>query len=120
LLPAVRPLAERMVAHRRALAEAQARQTQLAARIAGNGGLRPGELGAAREELDRETQALERCVGGIHELGGLVKDLDAGLVDFPAKRGDEDVLLCWQLGEDAVEHWHGVEDGFAGRRPLPL
>jgi hypothetical protein len=120
LLGAVRPLAERMLAHRRALGKAQERQAKLTARVAGNGGLRPGELGAAREAFDREAKALERCIEAIHELGGLVKDLDKGLVDFPARRGDEDVLLCWQLGEDSVAHWHGVDEGFAARRPLPF
>ena len=50
----------------------------------------------------------------------LVKDLDTGLVDFPALHEGEEVLLCWQLGEDEVAHWHGVDEGFAGRKPLPL
>jgi len=47
-----------------------------------------------------------------------VKDLDAGLVDFPAVRGGERVLLCWRVGEDEVAWWHGLEDGFAGRRRI--
>jgi hypothetical protein len=109
-----------MVAQRRAFAEAQAREAKLGRRIAGNGSLRPGELGSVREELERAAAGVTRCVEAIQELGGLVKDLDDGLVDFPARRGDEDVLLCWRLGEVAVEHWHGLEEGFAGRRPLPL
>ena len=50
----------------------------------------------------------------------LVKDLDRGLVDFPAFRHGEEVLLCWQVGEDEIGYWHGVDDGFAGRKPLPL
>jgi hypothetical protein len=120
LLAAVRPLTERMVSHRRELAAAQDRRSELAARIAGNGSLRPGELGAVSERVEQATAALVRCIEAIHELGGLVKDPDRGLVDFPARRGDEDVLLCWQLGENVVEHWHGVDEGFAGRRPLPL
>jgi hypothetical protein len=51
-------------------------------------------------------------------LGVVVKDLDAGLVDFPAERDGRAVFLCWQLGEDEVAFWHGVEEGFAGRKPL--
>jgi len=47
-----------------------------------------------------------------------VKDLDAGLVDFPSTRDDEDVLLCWQLGEDEIGWWHLPDAGFAGRQPL--
>ena len=49
-----------------------------------------------------------------------MKDLDSGLIDFPARHHGETVLLCWQLGEDEIAWWHRVEDGFAGRRPLPL
>ena len=49
-----------------------------------------------------------------------MKDLDAGLVDFPARREGVDVLLCWRLGEDEVGYWHGLEEGFSGRKPLPL
>ena len=48
----------------------------------------------------------------------LVKDLDRGLVDFPALRDGEEVLLCWQVGEGEVAYWHGLEEGFAGRKPL--
>ncbi|MDQ3874807.1 MAG: DUF2203 domain-containing protein [Actinomycetota bacterium] len=120
LLASVRPLAERMVAHRRALTAAERRQGELIARIAGNGSMRRRELATAREEAKREAAALARCVEAIHELGGLVKDLERGLVDFPARRGEEEVLLCWHVGEDEITHWHGVEEGFGGRKPLPL
>jgi hypothetical protein len=120
-LEAVRPLTEELVRHRRALAEAQARRAVLAERIAGNGGgIQPTELAAATEELEQEAAGMASCVQEIGELGGQVKDLDEGLVDFPARRGDEEVLLCWKLGEDEVGHWHGADDGFAGRRPLPF
>jgi len=119
VLPAVRVLAERMVAHRGALAEAQERYSALLERIAGNGGgIQPPEFAAAQEEVEREAGGIARCVEGIEELGGIVKDLDSGLVDFLAKRGEDDVLLCWQVGEERIEHWHGLEEGFAGRRPL--
>jgi hypothetical protein len=57
-------------------------------------------------------------VNEIHGLGAQVKDADEGLVDFPTLRGDEEVLLCWKLGEDEIAYWHSLEDGFAGRRPL--
>jgi hypothetical protein len=49
-----------------------------------------------------------------------VKDIDEGLVDFPALQNGETVLLCWKLGEDEIRYWHTLEGGFAGRRPLPL
>ena len=50
----------------------------------------------------------------------LVTVVVARLVDFPAVRGEEVVLLCWHVGEDEVAYWHGLEEGFAGRKPLPF
>ena len=120
-LEEVRPLTEELVEHRRGLAELQERQVALTARIAGNGGnVQPHEVQGLQERLDEPLAGIARCVARIHELGALVKDLDQGLVDFPARRGDEDVLLCWRLGEEEIGFWHGLEEGFSGRRPLPL
>jgi hypothetical protein len=120
-LEAVRPLTEQLVRHRSALAEAEARQAALAGHIARNGGgIQPSELAAATEAFEEAAAEVARCIQEIAEHGGQVKDLDQGLVDFPARRGDEEVLLCWRLGEDEVGHWHGAEEGFAGRRPLPF
>ena len=118
-LTGVRPLAERMVEHRRALQAIEERRARLAASIGGNGGdIVPSELGEVAEALERERTAIARCIAGINELGGVVKDLDTGLVDFPALREGEEVLLCWRVGEDEIEYWHGVEEGFAGRKRL--
>ncbi len=60
------------------------------------------------------TAAVER----INGMGCLVKDLEAGLVDFYALQDDEPVFLCWQFGEPAVSHWHPLDEGFAGRKPI--
>jgi hypothetical protein len=120
-LTELRPIAERMVAHGRALAEAQTRQAELVTQIAGNGGdLSPSEVRDAAEEVAREVDGIADCVHKLNEAGVQVKDLDEGLLDFPARRGDEVVLLCWKVGEPEVAFWHGVEEGFAGRKPLPL
>jgi hypothetical protein len=103
------------------MAAAAARRAELVQRIAGNGGdFDPQEPRALEEEFERESQAVTECVQRLERLGVLVKDLDRGLVDFPALRGGEEVLLCWHLGEDEVAFWHGLEEGFAGRKPLPL
>ena len=121
LLPEVRPLAESLVEHRRGMRLAAERRASLTARIAGNGGdLDPQEPGELDEEFERESQAVAHAAASLQRLGVLVKDLDAGLVDFPARHNGEDVLLCWQLGEDEIAFWHGVDEGFAGRKPLPL
>jgi hypothetical protein len=119
LLPAVRALAERMVAHRASLDQAQGRLGELLERIGGNGGsLPPAELAEAHEAVEWEAAGIARCVEGIRELGGQVKDIGIGLVDFLAKRDEEDVLLCWKLGEDEIAYWHGLQEGFAGRKPV--
>ena len=120
-LPAVRPLVEQMVEHRRDHVAALARQEQLEGRIRGNGGgIPPAELADAAAEVDREARALARVVDELAELGIEVKDIDEGLVDFPALHRGEPVLLCWKLGEDEVRYWHTLDGGFAGRRALPF
>lgn len=74
------------------------------------------------EKVEQDTQRLagdiERYVGELRELGVEFKGFDEGLVDFPAELDGRTVYLCWKLGEDAVEHWHEVDAGFAGRRKL--
>jgi hypothetical protein len=120
-LAEVGPLVERMVAHRRAHSEALERQEELEARIRGNGGgIPPAQLADAAAEVEREARSLAQVIDEIGEHGAEVKDLDEGLIDFPALRRGETVLLCWKLGEDRIRYWHTVEDGFAGRQPLPL
>jgi len=121
LLVEVRPLAESLVQHRQGMRVAAERRARLTARIAGNGGdLDPQEPGELDEQFQRESHAVTQAAERLERLGVLVKDLDSGLVDFPALHEGEEVLLCWQLGEDEVAHWHGVDEGFAGRKPLPF
>jgi hypothetical protein len=117
----VRPLTEELVEHRRALVGLQELQSSMTERIAGNGGnVDPRALQDLQERLDEEVAGIARCVARIHEAGALVKDLDQGLIDFPARREGADVLLCWRLGEDEIGYWHGLDEGFSGRKPLPL
>lgn len=77
------------------------------------------------EELAQARAALERDLGRIHELedelsalGVELKDYFTGLIDFPALLDGRPVYLCWKAGEDTVAHWHELDAGFAGRRPL--
>jgi len=119
LLEQVRPVAESLVAHRRAFTVAAARRARLTQRISGNGGdFDPQEPSELDEQLQREAEAVAGAVEELQALGVVVKDLDRGLVDFPALRDGEEVLLCWQVGEGEVAYWHGLEEGFAGRKPL--
>ena len=118
-LAEVRPLAEQLVHHREALRTARAQRGELVLRVAGNGsGVDPQELADLDEQIAAELAGVARCVNAIHSLGALVKDPDTGLVDFPARIEGEEAFLCWQLGEDEISYWHGLEEGFAGRKPL--
>jgi hypothetical protein len=122
-LEVVRPLVERLADARKRLVHVAGRLEEVEGRVSGNGGgLDPERV---RDLQDRAAEAANDIAGLVSELenaGVQVKDLDQGLIDFPALhpgRG-EIVLLCWRLGEDAVTYWHGVEEGFAGRKPLPF
>jgi hypothetical protein len=115
----LRPIVERAVSHRQKLAEAQRLQAALVMRIGGNGGdLQPSDLREAAEAIQREAAELTECVERIDAAGAQIKSLEEGLLDFPSLRDDEEVLLCWKLGEDEIAYWHGVDEGFAGRKPL--
>ena len=79
--------------------------------------LPPGQEAEAarlRSLASEITEAVER----VNDLGCLVKDVDTGLVDFYALQDGEAVFLCWQFGERAVSHWHALDEGFAGRKPI--
>ena len=119
LLPAVRPVVERMVERRGELVVQLERRQELGVITKANGGgfnpRLPAEIDAAVEEAAAELSA---CVEALTELGVQVKDLDTGLVDFASFRDGEEVLLCWQLGEDEIAWWHTLDGGFAGRQPL--
>jgi hypothetical protein len=120
-LAEVRPLVERMVEQRREHVAALARQEELEGHIRGNGGgIPPAELAESAAEVERVARELAKTIDEIVSRGAEVKDLDEGLIDFPALRHGETVLLCWKLGEDEIRYWHRIEDGFAGRQELPL
>ena len=120
-LVAVRPLVERMVGQRQAHVDALARQEELEGHIRGNGGgIPPAELAETAAEVERVARELAKTIDDIVAHGAEIKDLDEGLIDFPALRHGETVLLCWKLGEDEIRYWHTVEEGFAGRQELPL
>jgi hypothetical protein len=118
-LSEVRPVAERLVALRARMRELEQGQGSLVTVIAGNGtGYAAGDLNDAQSELAGLAEAAVACVDRLEELGVQVKDVDLGLLDFPARHDGEDVLLCWHPGEEAVEFWHGLTEGYAGRKPI--
>jgi hypothetical protein len=108
-----------MVEHGRRLVDAQRRQTSLVTRIAGNGGdLQPSDLREVAASIQAEADAVAECAEVINAAGAQIKSLEEGLLDFPSLRDGELVLLCWKLGEDDIQYWHGVDEGFAGRKPV--
>ena len=79
---------------------------------AGNGGNR------ALSNMVQDFEKLDALVHSILDTGALVKDINIGLLDFPALRDGREVYLCWQLGEGEIAFWHEVEAGFAGRQSI--
>jgi hypothetical protein len=63
-------------------------------------------------------ERLKSAVEEIQEIGCVVKDLNTGLIDFPTLFRGEEVYLCWRMGETDIQFWHGVHEGFAGRRAI--
>jgi hypothetical protein len=74
--------------------------------------------GAGGRAVGEAFLEVRRMLLAIQEAGIVVRDIDRGLVDFPAIRDGEEVYLCWALGEDEVAWWHGVDAGYRGRQPL--
>jgi hypothetical protein len=111
MLPTLEPLLERLRAAKSELTDEELHDA-LGEAAPANGGGDPGrKVGVAFLEVRRLLLALA-------DAGVVVKDIDRGLVDFPALRDGREVFLCWQLGEDEVAHWHELETGYGGRRPL--
>ncbi len=71
-----------------------------------------------RLEHDRLESQVKDAIEKIQNTGCVVKDLDSGLVDFPSIINNEEVYLCWRLGEDRIRFWHRQDEGFAGRKPI--
>jgi hypothetical protein len=111
LLGSLTPLLQELRDAKDLLTDAEAR-TAITEAAPLNGGGEPGrQVGQAFLEV-------RRLLGRIQEAGIVVRDLDRGLVDFPALRDGQEVYLCWELGEDRVAHWHELEGGYGGRQPL--
>ena len=98
---------------RRALQEEQHRIM-----MAGGGVLDREGWKERAQRLEALTREIQEGLGGIVSLGGVPKDLGMGLVDFPHLLDDREVNLCWRFGETRIRFWHGLDEGYAGRKPL--
>ena len=76
------------------------------------------ELRRLRLRMRGIVDQMQADVAWLDERGIVLRDIATGLLDFPALAAGRQVWLCWRLGEDHVEYWHGTDEGFAGRKPL--
>jgi hypothetical protein len=120
LLPVLESLLKRAIDGKRSAEQADSDISELAQRIYLAGGMRVdvGKVAKLRAEAETQLQRVRESVAEMDSIGVQVKDLDAGLLDFPCRVDDEVVLLCWRMGETSIEHWHTVESGFKGRQPV--
>jgi len=119
LLPSLEPLVRRLSELQQMLRERQQVLEEFRAAVGRSGGGMPGgRFADARIEAERLTGEITEGIRLAEEWGCVVKDLDQGLVDFLSRRAGETVFLCWRLGETSIQYWHGLKEGFAGRKPL--
>jgi hypothetical protein len=78
----------------------------------GNGG------GSEGRKVGEAFLLVRGMLAQLHEAGIVVRDIDGGLLDFPALLEDREVYLCWRVGEERVAYWHDLDSGFQGRQPL--
>jgi len=111
-LPVVRQAVDELLAARRRVVELEPALLPAVEAAARNGGSGVGGPVLA------EVLHMRDAINVLRELGVQLKDLEVGLVDFPARHEGRDVLLCWRHGEERVAFWHEADAGFAGRRPV--
>jgi len=122
LLPVLEALLRKAQAAAARASALEGEMQQLNQRIFLAGGMRVDISVAARRRGEREKALMEAkdTLSEIDAIGVRVQDFEAGLLDFPCQVDGRLVLLCWQLGEPAIGHWHGQEDGFEGRKPVDM
>ena len=111
-LTTIRPLMDEVQTIRQKILANQPEAWPAIEKSAGNGGNR------ALSNMVQDFEKLDALVHLIQDTGVLIKDINIGLLDFPALRDGREVYLCWQYGEGDIAFWHEVEAGFAGRQPI--
>jgi len=120
LIPSLDPLLRKALELKAEYAEAERAFDSLTQRILIMGGLVVDREPAlrARHQRNQAGEALRQAIDKVQEFGCVIKDLDIGLVDFPTLFRGREVYLCWKLGEPAIGFWHGMDEGFAGRKAI--
>ncbi|HLQ07210.1 MAG TPA: DUF2203 domain-containing protein [Nitrososphaerales archaeon] len=83
-------------------------------------GFKPADVAEKAGQLDALVEDMTRKIAELEDLGVQVKDLEFGLVDFPAERYGENVMLCWRYGEPEVSFWHNHNEGYNSRKSLKI
>jgi hypothetical protein len=120
LLPVLESLLKRAMEGKQAAEEVETGLTEISRRIYLSGGMRvdPGKVASLRAEMENHLQRVRESIAEMDSIGVQVKDLETGLLDFPCRLDDQVVLLCWRMGETAIEHWHTTDSGFKDRQPV--
>ncbi len=120
LLPVLEGLLRNAVESKQTIESVDSEFEELRQRIFMNGGTSVDIISFARRraEKDKAVQKAKDTLAEIDSIGVQVKDLDTGLLDFPCVVEDQVILLCWKMGEKGITHWHGMEEGFKGRKPI--
>ncbi len=120
MIPMVQESLESAIDAKARIEAIESEMQELSSRISMLGGIEVNPDHVARQKLERVSlvQSVEADVRKIQRSGCLVKDLDMGLLDFPALLNGEEVYLCWKLGETKIEWWHSTHDGYSGRRRI--
>ena len=120
LLPVLESLLRTAIAAKKLMEAVEAEQQALGHRIFLNGGMFVDVVPLARRKAEsaRAEQRAKDALAEIDSIGVQVKDIDIGLLDFPCDVDGQVILLCWKLGEKSITHWHGTQEGFAGRKPI--
>ena len=120
VLPDVDSAIRRVISQKAEYEALQSEWQSFSERLVATGGMRVdrGRVMEQKNSREEAALALKQAVDKVHEFGCLVKDLDIGLIDFPTLFQGEEVYLCWKLGEAGIRFWHGVNEGFRGRKPI--
>ncbi len=120
LLPQVESAIREAIVRKSEYDQVEAEWQGFSQRVMLQGGMQVDRSRLSEQKKRREAAAIEvrNSIERVHEFGCLVKDLDIGLIDFPALLNGQEVYLCWKLGESGIQFWHGVQEGFRGRKAI--
>src|SRR5258708_3633489 len=120
LLPEIDSIMREAVSLKAKYLEAEEAIQSFALRVAMQGGVLVDRDTVLQNRADRDAhgERLKSAVERLQEFGCVIKDLDIGLVDFPTLFRGREVYLCWKMGEPGIRFWHGMDEGFAGRKPI--